>query len=571
MKRKIFLAFLLILFFFLNAAPGLSGCTSFAIADKKGNFVLGENFDFPTGLGHIQVNLKGIQKRAFISVPEKALEWTSKYGSITFNQNGREFPYSGMNEAGLVVVKLMLNETVYPGPDDRFGLEELQWIQYQLDVSASVEDVAGSDRMVRASYLSAAPLHFFVADARGNAAALEYLDGRLVVHAGKGLPHRVLANNTYQDSLTFLEKMDAEARDKLLNSEGMTDSLQRFAKAALLLHACSLDAGEMAASAFAILEKVAQMGGTQWSIVYDLKNGIIRLKTAKNRNVRELALRAFDFSKKAKRLCIDIDQDFKGVPDFKEYSPENNFQLVDAVWNIMEGFLKDLPFKKEWAQYPDDPDSKTVRKFKLSAAKAMAKAIRTLDLPTALAEIERFKREKENYYLGESELIFHAVNLAQADASKLPGAIAMLKTAVESFPGSANALYWLAKGYSYSGDGAQALACLKKALAMEPENRLTQWDLEGVLASQNPPVLDLKTLESYAGEFGERKISLEKDRLAYEKSGQRKLFLLPMKQDIFQCVGVDYLRIRFIRENERVIALECLYNDGHSLRSERTK
>ena len=35
-----------------------------------------------TGLGHIQVNLRGIEKRAFISIPEKVLSWKSRYGSI---------------------------------------------------------------------------------------------------------------------------------------------------------------------------------------------------------------------------------------------------------------------------------------------------------------------------------------------------------------------------------------------------------------------------------------------------------------------------------------------------------
>jgi choloylglycine hydrolase len=32
----------------------------------------------------------------------KTISWISKYGSITFNQYGREFPTGGMNEKGLV-------------------------------------------------------------------------------------------------------------------------------------------------------------------------------------------------------------------------------------------------------------------------------------------------------------------------------------------------------------------------------------------------------------------------------------------------------------------------------------
>jgi hypothetical protein len=112
---------------------------------------------------------------------------------------------------------------------------------------------------------------------------------------------------------------------------------------------------------------------------------------------------------------------------------------------------------------------------------------------------------------------------------------------------------------------------LKKALAIEPENRLAKWDLEGLLASQHPPILDQAALAAYAGEYGERKFFLENDRLVYEKPGQQKIILVPMAQDIFMCAGIDYLRFRFIREKEKIAAVEGLYNDGQILRVERTK
>ena len=59
-----------------------------------------------------------------------SIAWTSKYGSATFNQYGREFPMGGMNEAGLVVESMMLFETEYPLPDTRSGIDPTQWIQY---------------------------------------------------------------------------------------------------------------------------------------------------------------------------------------------------------------------------------------------------------------------------------------------------------------------------------------------------------------------------------------------------------------------------------------------------------
>ncbi|MDT8394701.1 MAG: linear amide C-N hydrolase [Bacteroidales bacterium] len=87
-------------------------CTTFTINDGKGNIVFGRNFDFPVGMGHIEVNYRGVHKTAFVRPPEVPVAWVSKYGSITFNQIGREFPYGGMNEAGLVVEQMWLQEVI---------------------------------------------------------------------------------------------------------------------------------------------------------------------------------------------------------------------------------------------------------------------------------------------------------------------------------------------------------------------------------------------------------------------------------------------------------------------------
>ena len=433
-----------------------------------------------------------------------------------------------------------------------------------------MEDVICSDRFLRVSYASIAPLHFFVADALGNAAAIEYLNGKLVCHSGQELAYKALANNTYRDSLAFIGKLDAAGRNKVRDSDGLTKSLERFSKAALLVEAYQQDSGNAVNYAFEILGRVAQMS-THWSIVYDLKKGIIRFRTAKNRNTRELGLSTFDFSKTAKRLFIDIDQDFKGIADFKEYNPESNYQLVDAVWNTMEGFLKDLPFKKDWAQYPDEPNNRKIRKFKLSAAKRIFELLLNSNFQAAQAEIQQIKAAQAEYYFGESELIFNAMNLAQSNNSKLPEAIEMLKMTAVFFPKSAKVYYWLAKAYTYSANGKLAMENLKKALKIEPENRLAQWDMDGFQASQNPLILDQSALAAYAGEYGERRFSMENGRLVYEKPGQQKIILVPMAQDIFLCEGIDYLRFRFIREKEKITAIEGLYNNGQALRVERTK
>jgi len=58
-------------------------------------------------------------------------KWVSAYGSVTFNQFGRELPLGRMNEAGLVIEIMWLTQTEYPHSDRRPALRELQWAQYQ--------------------------------------------------------------------------------------------------------------------------------------------------------------------------------------------------------------------------------------------------------------------------------------------------------------------------------------------------------------------------------------------------------------------------------------------------------
>ncbi len=47
-------------------------------------------------------------------------------------------------ESGLVVEELSYSPTQYPAPDARPALNELQWIQYQLDNHRSVQEVIAS-------------------------------------------------------------------------------------------------------------------------------------------------------------------------------------------------------------------------------------------------------------------------------------------------------------------------------------------------------------------------------------------------------------------------------------------
>src|SRR5215510_11053809 len=159
------------------------GCTTFCIKSRDRR-LFGRNYDWDIGDGLIFVNKRGVAKTSEAEVPNPA-KWVSRYGSVTFNQYGRENPTGGMNEAGLVVEELWLDETEYPGDKDLPVIDTQEWIQYELDTSATVEEAIAHARKVRID--SEVKVHFMISDRSGNAATIEFLKGSLVAHTGEEL------------------------------------------------------------------------------------------------------------------------------------------------------------------------------------------------------------------------------------------------------------------------------------------------------------------------------------------------------------------------------------------------
>jgi penicillin V acylase-like amidase (Ntn superfamily) len=284
----------------------VTACTTFLI-NKNGQLVFGRNYDWITASGMICSNLRGLQKTSMKTEDGTAITWVSKYGSLTFNQYGKEFPTGGMNEKGLVVEVMWLEGTRYPKSDSRPAVDVLQWIQYQLDCSETVDDVIASDKTLRISTDGAVPLHYLVADAKGNVATIEFLEGKLVVHKGKDLPFPVLTNNTYEESINRTKNASG-------NQSFADNSINRFAKACSMIQQFNQKDMKTAATdyAFNILDKVSQGNWTKWSIVYDISNKKIRFKTDGYTSVKSVCFDSFDFNCSTTSKMYNINQNEKG-------------------------------------------------------------------------------------------------------------------------------------------------------------------------------------------------------------------------------------------------------------------
>src|SRR5438477_4854789 len=93
----------------LGALPARC-CTTFLL-QGTGALYFGRNLDWYWEDGIVVVNPRNLQKAAFVLPGNTPAKWASRYGSVTFNQFGREMPFGGMNEAGLVVENMWLDET----------------------------------------------------------------------------------------------------------------------------------------------------------------------------------------------------------------------------------------------------------------------------------------------------------------------------------------------------------------------------------------------------------------------------------------------------------------------------
>src|SRR5262245_17242603 len=74
------------------AAGDAAACTTVCFADR-GTPIVAYNYDFYSGDGLVLVNPRGLAKTS--SLDGKPYAWTVRFGSLTFNQFGRDQPMTG--------------------------------------------------------------------------------------------------------------------------------------------------------------------------------------------------------------------------------------------------------------------------------------------------------------------------------------------------------------------------------------------------------------------------------------------------------------------------------------------
>lgn len=291
-------------------------CTGFCIGEGDKLFVA-KSYEWVSDHGALIFNPRGLEKRAVflkrrleseVSVLVKWLgkfptdykqpaRWIAKYNSITFSQAGVLFPIGGINEKGLIVESLTNRGAV---PED-FGtnskaINELQWVSYQLDLYASIDEVVEHIRELSVVF-DAAALHHFICERSGQCAVIEYSkDGTLIVtRYGKNeIP--LLTNHNLTDLVAHQEKNRNQPLPSLeyaSKNSGTASSMDRYRIAFEKLGKLRERQSQLSVNTIAdqVLNAVWIEGFTQWNIIYDLSKFDVYIRTAKFRHFRYLKAR----------------------------------------------------------------------------------------------------------------------------------------------------------------------------------------------------------------------------------------------------------------------------------------
>ncbi|MCH6200652.1 linear amide C-N hydrolase [Aquiflexum sp. LQ15W] len=258
---------------------------SSAFFSRDQTMLLAKNFDWKAGHGYIFKNKKKQKKYAYGFYGTNQAQWVSLYGSVTFNQFGKEFPVGGINEAGLVVEQLYKAFSIYPN-NGQPSISESEWIQFQLDNYATASEV-----LIHLHELTIHPIEtvqFFIADQSGNAFVIEFTEGKPIIHPIEGTD-QVITNAAYHECQKYYESHKNKV-DK--NSRG---DLDRYVQIKSQLSEVSVNKAE---EAFDVLRKSSENQDhykTYWTIAYNLSEMSIAFYSSSHKNIKEICLNDLNF------------------------------------------------------------------------------------------------------------------------------------------------------------------------------------------------------------------------------------------------------------------------------------
>jgi len=260
------------------------------------------------------------------------INWCSKYASITYNTNGKEFIDGGLNEAGLYIGEMNLLETQYPQNDDRPKIYHYQWMQYLLDNYDTVDQVIDSLDILTVD--GHCTWHFFISDRSGQAAVIEFLGGKPVVFNIDDSALTLLCNSKYEAELEYAQTYQGFGGTEIVDLEDQSAETRFIRGATMLQQYMSDPSGSIIDFGFKILSNI-KGNNNKWRLLFDVRRLRVHFYTNKASDIRFVDLNAFDLSPSTPTMVMDIHQDLSGdvAQHFVSFDPGNNSKYM--VWNAI--------------------------------------------------------------------------------------------------------------------------------------------------------------------------------------------------------------------------------------------
>lgn len=284
------------------------------------NKIFAKNFDWGFGQGYLIKNIRGQQKYAYGFRGNNVAGWTSKFGSITFNQVGKEFPYGGINEKGLVIEQLWLGNTEYQENNNK-TISELEWIQYQLDNYETVDDVIKNINNL--TIKPVAKIHYFLADRNGVTAVIDFVNGEVKIDRQQS-KFQVITNESSEDSKKYYD----------FNKDINPNSRSHFDRYCILRNNLNVENLSISES-FKKLNLVKEDEPnykSYWSIVYDINKLEFYFKSVDNSEIKKVSLKNFSFHSNSNTEFSLINSN---KVNFQPYSSNDNLRLLTNAIEMM--------------------------------------------------------------------------------------------------------------------------------------------------------------------------------------------------------------------------------------------
>lgn len=320
-------------------------CTRVVYQGPEGLTITARSMDWAYDIpANLWIFPRGMQRNGMVG--PNSVTWTSKYGSVVASAYNIASA-DGINEKGLVANLLWLAESTYPDySPDKKGLSIAAWVQYVLDNFSTVEETVEALHDEPFVIVSAnipgttkfGTLHLSISDASGNNAIFEYIDGKLIIHAG--MDYTVMTNSpTFEQQLALNEYW--KGIGGLVMLPGTNRAADRFVRSSFYINAIpkTNDARQAIAGAFSVIrnasvplgissEEQPNISSTRWRSVADQKHLLYFFETTITPNVFWVDMKRADFrpGSPVKRLLVENYENYSGETyDFFEVAEPFEF------------------------------------------------------------------------------------------------------------------------------------------------------------------------------------------------------------------------------------------------------